>query len=140
MRATNGTYSFLKESKKELLSFLKARYSLYHLSNVFFRDIQYGVSAFLDWKSRKPRYSEAEALAQRLVEEWVADGILEGISNHAYVLKYPEFKKPSTKPAAPAKPAPSASQTVKGASPAQKPAGQNDPAKTAAGEKESQTQ
>ncbi|GJQ20608.1 MAG: hypothetical protein HBSIN02_09630 [Bacteroidia bacterium] len=128
MDATNGTYALLRESKKELLNFLKARYSLYHLSNVFFRDIQYGVSAFLEWKSRKPRYSEAEALAQRLVADWVAEGILEMISTQAFVLKYPEFKKPSTKPAVPAKPAPAASQSAKTAAPAQKPAGQDAPA------------
>jgi hypothetical protein len=111
MAGANGKFALLQESRKELLSFLKSKYALYHLSNVFFRDLQYGIAAFLDWKMQKPRYSEAEELARQLVDTWVSEGILKTIGNQAYVLNYPEFRKPPVKPAAPAKPAPQAKPT-----------------------------
>lgn len=105
MSGHNGTLEFLRESKKDFLQFLKGKYSLYHLSNVFFRDLHYGVSSYLSWKRSAPRYTEAEELTRRLVAEWVAEGLLREVGNQAFVLNYPEFKKPPVKPAAPAKPA-----------------------------------
>lgn len=105
MSGHNGTLAFLRESKKDLLQFLKAKYSLFHLSNVFFRDLHYGVTAYLSWKRSAPRYTEAEELTKRLVADWTSEGLLREVGNQAFVLNYPEFKKPPVKPAAPAKPA-----------------------------------
>lgn len=95
----------LTDNQKEVLSFLKTRYHLYHLSNVFFRDIHYGVMAYLEWKGMPGGYAQTEKVAEALVEKYVHAGILKQVDRNAYVLIYPEFKKPPVKPAAPAKPA-----------------------------------
>lgn len=95
----------LQENKKEFLTFLKSKYKVYHLSNIFFRDVHYAVRSYLEWKGMKMSYPEAEEVALRLVSALEAENILTKIDGSAYLLKYPEFKKPAVKPAAPAKPA-----------------------------------
>ena len=45
------------EQQKEFLEFLKTRYNLFHASNVFFRDLHYGVMTFLELHNEKhPSY------------------------------------------------------------------------------------
>ncbi|HEX9615374.1 MAG TPA: hypothetical protein VGA55_07690 [Bacteroidota bacterium] len=100
----NGKLQYLTENKKEFLAFLKTRYKLYHRSNVFFRDLHYGVMTFLASKEKETGYTEAEGIANRLVQELETTGTLKKIDGMAYLLEYPEFKKPPVKPAIPAKP------------------------------------
>ncbi|MBI2618493.1 MAG: hypothetical protein HYW57_00245 [Ignavibacteriales bacterium] len=99
------TFSLITQNQKDFLNFLRTKYALFHLSNVFFRDLHYGVMAYLDLKQIRYRYSEAEDLTRRLVESWQTQEILRKIDARAYMLNYPDFKKPPVKPAAPAKPA-----------------------------------
>jgi len=93
--------------QKEFLAFLKSRLNLFHLSNVFFRDIHYGVMAYLEMKQLALRYDKAERLTREIVEDLQTRGILRAIDHQTFTLTYPEFKKPPVKiaPAAPAKPA-----------------------------------
>lgn len=104
--------SLFENNQKEFLTFLKSKYHLYHLSNVFFRDIHYGVMAYLEYKGMKQRYSVAEEIARKVIESLEAKGILRRISKTAWMLNYPEFKKPPVKPAAPARPAAPAKPTA----------------------------
>jgi hypothetical protein len=98
-----------ESNQKEFLAFLKSKYQLYHLSNVFFRDIHYGVMAYLEYKGMKQRYTAAEEITSKVIESLEKKDILRRISRTAWMLNYPEFKKPAVKPAAPAKPAAAAS-------------------------------
>lgn len=124
MTTTNGTFQILVNNKKEFLTFLKSRYSLYHLSNVFYRDLHYGLMAFLKWRNTSVSYAEGEELTNKIVAAWESEGLLKKIDRQAFLLQYPEFKKPPVKAAAPAKPAakPSTAQPAKPASDAAKPA------------------
>lgn len=99
---------YILTNEKEVLTYLKAKYPLYHLSNVFFRDIQYGIQSFLERKRMAVRYPEAEKIAISFVNQLEREKILTRIDQQSWVLHYPEFKKPAAKPAAPAKPAASA--------------------------------
>jgi len=102
------------ESDADVLAFLQTRYPLYHLSNVFFRDIQYGIQVMLERKGVKVGYSEAERFAREFVSRLEKKKILVPIDRQSWVLYYEEFKTKSAKPlpvartAAPAKPAASA--------------------------------
>lgn len=120
------------ERQKEFLEFLKTRYYLYHASNVFFRDLHYGVMTFLDLHHEKHTYSESEKLTERVIASLVEQGILLKVANQAYLLNYPAFKKPPVKPAAPAKAAvparPAAPAAPKPAVPSAKAASTNPPA------------
>jgi hypothetical protein len=47
MKQTNET-EVVRANSKDVLEFLKERYPLYHLSNIFFRDVHYGVREYLE--------------------------------------------------------------------------------------------
>ena len=94
-----------EEKRSEFLKFLKAKYHLYHLSNVFFRDMHYGVMAFLELNKIRFKYLEAEELTRKVVDSLEEANIIRKIDKLTWVLNFPEFKKPVVKPAAPAKPA-----------------------------------
>lgn len=100
-----GHLKLFEEKRIDFLKFLKAKYHLYHRSNVFFRDIHYGVMAYLELNKIKFKYLEAEELTRKVIEALEEGNILTRIDKLTWVLNYPEFKKPVVKPPAPAKPA-----------------------------------
>jgi len=110
MNILKGRLTFLLENQKDFFSFLKTKYKLFHLSNVFFRDLHYGVMSYLEWKDKPLHYPEAEELTRQLIGRLESDGVLKNVGRQAFVLHYPDFKKPSVKLVAPAKPAPPAAK------------------------------
>ena len=76
------------------LRFLKSRFPLIHLSNVFFRDLHYGVMEFLSRSGRKMTYTESEKVARRVAQELQQAGILKQIDHQSWLLNYPEFALP----------------------------------------------
>lgn len=115
--------AIFEKEQKEFLGFLKSRSMLFHLSNVFFRDIHYGVMAYLEMKHLRYGYTEAEQLTKHIVEDLEQQGILRRIDALTFTLVYPAFKKPPVKPAAPAaRPAPPAAAKPAAAAKESKPA------------------
>ena len=106
---------YVTNNEKEVLAFLRTQYPLYHLSNIFFRDIQYGIQKFFERRDEKVSYQDAEKAARAFVEKLVNEKIFTPIDRQSWVLNYPEYKTVAAKPSAPAKPAP-------GAAPAKSPA------------------
>lgn len=88
------------DNQKEFLKFLKSKYKLVHLSNVFFRDIHYGVMAYLEMNGINLKYLEAEELAARLVATLEQSNVLKRINDRTWMLNYGEFALPRTKKAA----------------------------------------
>jgi hypothetical protein len=122
------------DKRQDFLGFLKTRYSLFHLSNLFFRDLHYGVMAFLEMNKLPHAYSKSEDLARQVIEGYEKTGLLIRIDDRSWMLNYLPFKKAPTKPTAPAKPTPvtakpaldpkmSASKTVAPAAPTASSAG-----------------
>lgn len=95
----------LMDNLKDFMLYLKSRYSLFHLSNVFFRDLHYGIMSYLETKRIKLGYGQAEQLAKRLIQELERSSVLKPIKSGSWMLNYSEFRKPPAKPEAPAKPA-----------------------------------
>lgn len=106
----NDQFKLFIDNRKDFLKFLKAKFHLYHLSNVFFRDMHYGVMAYLSLNKMDHKYSKTEELTHKVVESLEKANILKDVGRLAWVLVYPEFKKPMVKPAAPAKPAATAAK------------------------------
>lgn len=96
---------YILANETEVLNFLKSRYPLYHLSNVFFRDVQYGIQTMLDPKGMSVGYADAEKIARAFVDQLEKKKVLSPIDRQSWVLHHPEFKKPTVVSAAPAKPA-----------------------------------
>ncbi len=137
MSTANGRLTFLIENQKDFLSFLKTKYTLFHLSNVFFRDMHYGVMSYLEWKDKPLQYSQAEELTKEWIRKLESDGILKNVDRQAFTLLYPDFKKPPVKQTAPVKPAATAPKEAPSPSAAAKPAS-SVPAPAAPSVKESQ--
>jgi hypothetical protein len=78
-------------NRTEFLKHLRSRFPLIHNSNVFFRDLHYGVMSFLLDHGRKTAYGKAERIAREVAEELEKLGILKKIDPRAWVLVYPEF-------------------------------------------------
>ncbi len=87
-------------NKEDFIHHLKSRFELYHLSNVFFRDIQYGIMSFAEGKGVKVTYGQAEEAATTLIRDLEASRTLKLIKAGSWMLNYPAFRKPSTKPSA----------------------------------------
>lgn len=101
----NEKLKLLTDNNKEVWTLLKSKYKLFHLSNVFFRDLHYGVMSYLQLKGVKHGYVDAERLTMQWIEALENSGLLKRIDGDAYMLNNPEFKKPAVKPAVAAKPA-----------------------------------
>ncbi len=137
--------AYILENQKEVLTFLKTKFPLFHLSNFFFRDLQYGIQMFLERKAGMSiRYPKAESIAKSFAAQLEREKIFIRIDQQSWALNYPEFKTPVTKPAATAKPAPrpagatpatakpAAPAAAKPAAPAPKPSTPPAPAEQAA--------
>ncbi|MEK7819276.1 MAG: hypothetical protein AAB255_05750 [Bacteroidota bacterium] len=75
----------------EFLHFIKAKYPIYHLSNLFFRDLHYGVKEFLDMKQCKLSYTDSEKVAREVAQFYETKNIFKKIDKQSWVLLYPEF-------------------------------------------------
>lgn len=85
---------FILGHKVEFLKYLKSKFPLYHMSNIFFRDFHFGVIAYLREHGRKVSYNDAEKVASALGGEYEKDGILKRIDHQSWLLNYPEFMLP----------------------------------------------
>ena len=105
---------------REILSSLKSRFPVYHLSNIFLRDIQYGIQEYFAQRGARVTYAQAENLTRAFVDRLEREKIFIPIDAQTWVVHYPEFRKPVVKTAAPAKPA----AAVPGTAAASNPVGQ----------------
>ncbi len=124
----NKHTSLILNNRTEFLYFLRSKFHLYHKSNLFFRDLHYGVLGFLEKYDARLGYKDAERIVNDVAHAMVAQNIFKPVDARTWMLDYAEFQKPSVKTPAPAKPA-VASQQV------QKPAGEkkSDPVTTQVG-------
>jgi hypothetical protein len=93
---------------REFLQFMKARYHLYHASNVFFRDIHYGVMSFLEMRNQNAGYTATEAITRDVIAHLEQTGILRPIDDRTWMVVHEEFRPTPKKAAPPSKPAPAA--------------------------------
>lgn len=81
----------ITNNKIEFLHFLKKMFPIYHMSNLFFRDVHYGVLNFLEFKKIKITYGESEKIAIEVIKFYEKLNIFKKIDNNTWMLKYPEF-------------------------------------------------
>lgn len=97
---TAGFLHFMRE---------KFRQMIIHNSNVFLRDLQYGVMSFLGSKGSAPGHDEAERITRELAARFVSEGVFTAVDHQSWRVNYPQFALPRVeKPAAPAAAAPQA--------------------------------
>jgi hypothetical protein len=87
----------------EFLRHLAAGIPVIHRSNLFFRDIHYGVLSFFRARGEYMSYRTAEPVAEEVIRELEHRGILRRIDDQTWLLLAPEFQKKRSVPPAPAK-------------------------------------
>lgn len=81
----------LKSNDEELLNYLKAKFPVFHNSNFFFRDLQYGIESFLEKKEIKVSYQTAEKLAEDMAKHYEEKKLFVKINPHTWKVNKPEF-------------------------------------------------
>ena len=81
----------IKSDYKVFLQFLKAKYPVFHNSNFFFRELQFGISKFLEKKGIKVSNGEAEKLALEVGNFFEHEGIFIRINSIGWRINYKEF-------------------------------------------------
>ena len=92
-------FDILKNDYLVFLNYLRAKFPLFHNSNFFFRDFQYGLKRFLEKKEIQVTYPEAEILARDLGKHFEQIGIFIPVNKLGWKLNYPDFV--TTKPGDP---------------------------------------
>jgi hypothetical protein len=80
----------------EFLKFLKTKFTLIHQSNIFFRDLHFGVIAYLESKGKRIKYTIGEQIAKEIASDLEKKGIFKKIDHQSWLLNYPEFALPRT--------------------------------------------
>lgn len=84
-------YNELKNDYSSFLNFLKANYPIFHNSNFFYRDLQYGLRSYYEIKENKISYEESEILALKMASFLEEKGIFIRISEGTWKVNYDEF-------------------------------------------------
>jgi hypothetical protein len=81
----------IKLKEESFLAFLKAKFPMFHNSNFFYRDFQYGIRSFMEKKDIIIDYAEADRLAQTLSKYFEDKSIFIKVNNTGWKLNYPAF-------------------------------------------------
>lgn len=92
-------FNELKNENEIFLSYLRAKFPVFHNSNLFSRDFQYGLKSFLEKKGIMLNDQNLIKLSKELSEFYENNGIFLRTSNQGWKLNYPEFV--TTKPGDP---------------------------------------
>lgn len=75
----------------EFLLFMRTRTPLYHLSNLFLRDLHFSVMEFLKKKNVSIGQTEAEKVAREIALHLEKKNVLKKLNSNTWVLNYPDF-------------------------------------------------
>jgi hypothetical protein len=81
----------IENDYKVFLQFLKAKYPIFHNSNFFFRELQFGAVKYLEKKGIKISNGQGEKLAKDVGTFLEKQGIFERIDNQSWRINYKEF-------------------------------------------------
>lgn len=81
-------FNQLMAEKEIFLKYMKEKYKIFNNSNIFLRDIQYGIKSFFEKKDIKMTYPEAENLMKELTESMEAAGELTKLSSNTWKVNF----------------------------------------------------
>ncbi len=81
----------LKSEQQIFLSYLKAKFPVFHNSNFFFRDLHYGVKGYFEKKGKGMCYTDSQELATKYAEYLEEQGIFVKTSANTWKVDMPEF-------------------------------------------------
>lgn len=84
-------FNDLKNEKEIFLSYLKAKFPVFHNSNLFSKDFQYGLKRFLEKKGIHLPERDLISLSDQFSNYYELQGIFIKTSSQGWKLNYPEF-------------------------------------------------
>jgi hypothetical protein len=84
-------FELLKNDETIFLNFLKAKFPVFHNSNFFYRDFQFGIRKFFEKKGMQISYTDAEELANRLAKHFQDQGFFIPVNSGTWKVNYPDF-------------------------------------------------
>ncbi len=75
----------------EFMNFMRTRAQLFHLSNVFFRDLHFAVMEFLKKKKISVAQTEAETVAREIATHFEKKNIFKKLNMQTWMLNYPDY-------------------------------------------------
>jgi hypothetical protein len=84
-------FNLLKNDETIFMNFLKAKFPVFHNSNFFFRDFQFGIRKFLENKGIRISYTDSEILADMLADQFQKQGFFIPVNSGTWKLNYPDF-------------------------------------------------
>lgn len=74
----------LINNREEFFQYLKAKFPLFHNSNFFFRDFQFGINGYFEKKGIHLSYSDSEKLARLFSEKLIEQNIFVRLSDNSW--------------------------------------------------------
>ena len=87
----NKYFEQLKSEEQVFLSYLRAKFPVFHNSNFFFRDLHYGIKGYFEKKGKGISYSDSQELANEFAKHLEDQGIFVKTSDNTWRVEYPEF-------------------------------------------------
>ncbi len=84
----------ITNSPIEFLNFLRSKFPVFHMSNVFFRDLTYGVTEYLAKRNVTVGFTQAEAITHEVISNFEKRNMLRRVNAQGWEVTYPEFTTP----------------------------------------------
>ena len=81
---TNKYAEFLNQNEDLFFNFLKEKYPIFNNSNIFLRDIQYGVKSFFEKKDIKLNYKQVDFIADSIIQLYEEKNILQRLTKNTW--------------------------------------------------------
>jgi hypothetical protein len=94
-----GLFNDMKNDNLIFLSYLKAKFPIFHNSNLFSKDFQFGLKSYLEKKGISITDTNLDDLSKQFSGYYETQGIFVKTSSQGWKLNYPEFV--TTKPGDP---------------------------------------
>lgn len=88
----NQQLNYIINNQTEVLYFLKSHYPVYHNSNLFLRDVQFGLIKYFQQKRQRLKNRDAEKVARGFMEHLGRLNIARQLDQQTWLLNYSEFQ------------------------------------------------
>ena len=82
---------YIVGNQATFLQFMRTRTPMYHLSNIFLRDIHFTIIEFFKMKGTRILNTEAEQIAKEIATIFEKKNLLKKVNPQTWTLLYPEF-------------------------------------------------
>jgi hypothetical protein len=87
----NDNLNTLLQEQKMFLNYLKAKFPVFHNSNFFYRDLEYGIKGYFEKKGNLLNNRVLGEIAIKFSEHLEQERIFIKTSSQAWKINYPEF-------------------------------------------------